>query len=913
MNVKKLTAALSKRGKMQFKEHRDLARGIGADSMVLLKNKDILPMNRGKIALFGAGAVDTLFCGIIFNHVYTDGNVNVRDGLLNNGFTFTTDSWLNKMEKAVKQFEKQEKGLSRAGKAYIGHTGLIEEVPISVADMAEAILGTDTCIYVVRHGITLGATNSKGNEYQLTETEESNLQLITSSFKNVILVLNSCMLELASLARMKNIKAIIYMGIPGMEAGNALADVLTGAVNPSGRLTCTWAKKYKDYSTCYSPAILSKSMEKNEIDYKEGIYVGYRYFDAFDVAPLYPFGYGLSYTSFDMELEYLEANWMAVLLRIKVTNTGNSAGRQVVQVYCTQPQGNIEKAYQILVGFGKTGKLKPGEYEDITIKIPPISLCCFDEDTTAWVMEKGDYLFRIGANSRDTKLSGKVVLDKTTIIKKVVNVVHPTKDLEFIDPPPRKEEETGYIMVASLSGDDYNSQNKSVELENEFTTYVPEGSNYTSYVNTNSYEGTQKIHENIEYIKPCGSATFIDVIKKKVPIEGFVASLSPEILARIVVGVTSEAKLDNESRFNFSFNIDRKNLGISSQTTAQFENTLGIPSVSIADGPSGLRIEGVACTCFPAPMNMAQTWDMGAMIRMGRAYGREMEYYDIDYTIAPALNISRNPMRNRTYEFYSEEPSLAGVMGAGFIMGIQRYEGRNAIVKNLLTYNQESGTSDVNICMTRRAMAELYMRSFGACLFIGKPAGILDSGNKVNGVFASSRRGINTDIIRNDLGFTGFIMSDWGSASDKAEDLMAGCDMIMPGFDPDKILEAMMETPPSFAEDGYVTTVQKAYAYGEPMINYENWGSFYLDKQGEAMVTTRVEANVTLNPRISKLEKEGFCSVSNEADGSRIITYKCVNRGAFLALGDLQQAVMHILMTIKDSAAMKKLIDTTNI
>ena len=308
MDIKRLRGVFSKTSKMQFPEHRDVVRGLGADGMVLLKNSGILPMNKGNVALFGAGAVDTVICGLYFNYVFTDSTVNVKEGLLNNGFTLTTDSWLSKMEKAVKLNEKKEKQVAKKGLAFEGKRCRTPEVPISVADMAEAILGTDTCIYVVRHGIISEGEEGGENQYQLTETELSNIGLIASSFKNVILVINSCMLELSSVARMKSIKAIIYMGVPGMEAGNSLADVLTGAVNPSGRLTATWAKKYKDYSTCYSPSVLNKSAKSNEIDYKDGIFVGYRYFDAFDVTPLFPFGFGLSYTSFDMELEYLEAS-----------------------------------------------------------------------------------------------------------------------------------------------------------------------------------------------------------------------------------------------------------------------------------------------------------------------------------------------------------------------------------------------------------------------------------------------------------------------------------------------------------------------------------------------------------------------------------------------------------------------------
>jgi len=907
MNLQDIRGVFSKSNKMQFPEHRDLVRQLGADSMVLLKNSDVLPMTRGKVALFGAGAVDTVCCGIFYNYVYTDKNINVKEGLESNGFTLTTSSWLSKMEKEVKMVEKANKNV-REERFFSGKRVEVAEVPISVADMAEAILGTDTCIYVVRRHPTNEPVGP--SEYQLTEEEQENLKLISGSFKNVILVLNSGMMELASVARMKAVKAIILMGYPGMEAGDCIADIISGAVNPSGRLGCTWAKKYKDYSTCINQ---SKHKEVNEIDYKEGIYVGYRYFDAFDVTPLYPFGYGQSYTTFDIRLEYFEASWMGINFRVKVTNTGNCAGREVVQIYCTHPNGKLEKPYQVLNGFGKTGKLKPGDSEEITIKTPIISFCSFDEETTSWIMEKGDYLFRIGSNSRDTKVCAKMILDKLTTIKKVSYVLPPKKKLEFLTPPPRAEEEVGYVLVASLSSDDYNSDKREVIPKSEFTTYVPEGSNYTSYVNNNRYEIPFRAHENVEYVQPCGFTTFFDVIKGNVSIEEFVSSLSPEILARLVAGEVNESKLYSENRFNFEFNFDKNKLPVAARTTSQFATTLGIPGVAIADGPSGLHIRNTCCTCFPSPMNMGQTWDMSAMVRMGRAYGREMEYYDIDYCLAPPLNINRNPMKSRGYEFYSEDPAHAGVLGAGFCMGVKRYEGRDVIMKNLPTFNQENDRHDININVSRRAFGELYLRSFSACQYTIHPAGVINTGNRINGDFATSQRGLNTEIIRDDWGFTGFVMSDWGSRSEKAYDLHAGCDLIMPGFDPDKILEAMMDVPPTFGEDGYVTVVEKAHLYGIPMIRYENWGSFLLDKKGKDFVLTKVPADVELSDKVLEKQKQGLCKIDVEMDGTKTITYQGINRGAYFALGELQQAVIHLLLVIKDSAAMKKLMKQANI
>ena len=187
------------------------------------------------------------------------------------------------------------------------------------------------------------------------------------------------------------------------------------------------------------------------------------------------------------------------------------------------------------------------------------------------------------------------------------------------------------------------------------------------------------------------------------------------------------------------------------------------------------------------------------------------------------------------------------------------------------------------------------------------------SGNRINGQYVSAQKELNTYVLRNDLGFNGFILSDWGAVTEKPYDLIAGCDLIMPGYDPDKILEAMMHTPPTFEPDGYVSQVEKCIVFDEPMIKYEKWGSFKLDKDGEDTCQTTVEPNVVLNEKVELLEKNGLCSVTVAPDGTRTITYKGIDRGAFMALGDLQQAVIHILNTTKNSASMKKILDTANI
>ena len=905
MNLNSIKNTFKGKSKTQFQENRLVSRQLGADSMVLLKNKGILPLKRGKVALFGAGAVDTIYCGNYTNYVFTDGNVSVRDGLAEAGFSFSTTTWLQKMEKQVKRANKEDETLSKIERNEFGVRIHPDEVSISEADIAESIIGTDVCIYVIRRD-----TRESENEsyYSLTKTESDNLKVISNTFENIVLVINSSPLEVAGIARMKNVKAIVYMGIPGMEAGNSLADILTGAVNPNGRLSFTWAKKYKDYPT-FSKRNLKFNNGVCEVDFKEGIYVGYRYFDSYDVAPLYPFGYGMSYTTFSFEATYFEANWINMLLRVNVTNIGEHSGREVVQLYVSSPDGRLSKPYQELKSFVKTGKLKPNETEEITLKVPIMSLCSFDDDRNAWVLEGGDYIFRVGHDSKDTKVVAKMVLDQTVNIKTIVNVMNPTKEMSFMSPPPRAKEETGFIMVASLSAKGYNSQKKIIPLKKEVETYVFEGSKYTSTVNKNDKEWPFKTREKIEYIKPTPNMTFFDVVYGRYSVEEFVTTLSPQVLARIVCGATDESLYPVDSRFKSQIKTNKRNRKGCLHTTSQYEKMLGIPSVEICYGASGIHLSQIEATSFPSPMNMAQTWDMDAMVRQGRAYGREMEQLGIDYCLAPDLNINRMPMQGRAYECYSEDPALAGVMGAGFTIGVKRYDGRNVIMKHLVCQTKENENVVMNYNIGKRAFAEIYLRPFSICQYIVKPAGIMNSAHMINGKFASNQRGMNTDIIRTDWGWEGFVMTDIGTASDKGMDIHGGCDLILPGYDPDRILEAMIEAPPTFTEDGYVQRVNKGFVFGVPTIRYDCWGSFVPDKDGTETLKTEVPCDMQLNPIIPSLIDEGICTVKLRDDGIQEVEYKGYNRGAYLCLGDLQQAAIHILTEIKNSASMQRLMD----
>lgn len=893
--------------KAPYFDNIELARKMSADGMVLLKNDGVLPLKVGKIALFGAGAVDTIFCGTFSNYVNNPDKVNVAEGLKNGGFTFSTEVWLEKMQKATIKAAKDITGIPAGVRTIAGVVKHAPEVPISEADLAESRLGTETCIYVLRRETVQNRDRAYApGDFLLSEVEQENLKKITASFKNVILVLNSGIIELGNWARSKAISGIILMGIPGMEAGNSLCDILTGTVNPSGRLTDTWAKKYKDYPACTS--FSKKNRDSEEIDYKEGIFVGYRYFDTFDVSPLYPFGYGLSYTKFSYEMTYFEANWFNIVIKVKVKNIGKVSGRNVVQIYCSAPSNGLEKPYQQLIAFRKTEELQPGQSVEERIMVPTKSLASFNEKKSAWVMDRGEYIIRIGGNSRDTMATAKIVLNRQTVTRSVANVIAPEHDLDYIPVPERERENIKTIYTAKLNGDDFSGHTKPVKNMDEVVTYVQEGSNYRSYVNENKCEILFRCKERIEYLKPISSHTFLDVVTGRAKMEDFVASLSPEVLARICCGSYEETLKETESRLAIKFK-PRKKVDFAGKVTGQFKSTLGIPDVNFIDGPAGIHAPNVDATCYPSASTIASTWDVDLIEEFGKAYGREMKYYGVDFCLAPALNIHRDPMAGRAFEYYSEDPLVTGSCGAAFVKGVQSIPGCGAVVKHFAVYNIERDNMVINCNVTRRALREIYLKGFEICIMTSHPKGVMNSRNKINGVHSSSRRALNMDILRAEWKFNGLVLSEWGTDSQKAYDIHAGCDLIMPGFNPDKILHAMMNVRTEFEEDGYVKETVRKNSFGRPLIVYDSWGSFEPAANGKDVIVSHVDKGVELNPRIAELEKEGICTVLTNEDGSKAVSYKGFHRGAFLALGDLQLAVFHILSAISDTVTMKDMLE----
>ncbi|MBN1316429.1 MAG: fibronectin type III-like domain-contianing protein, partial [Anaerolineales bacterium] len=509
-------------------------------------------------------------------------------------------------------------------------------------------------------------------------------------------------------------------------------------------------------------------------DYKEGIYVGYRYFDTLNVEPRYEFGYGLSYTRFQIEFVDAVINKNNATIKVRVQNTGDTyIGKEVVQLYVSCPQNKLAKEYQRLAAFAKTKELKPGESQELDMVIDMASLASYDQERAGYILEPGDYIVRVGNSSRNTTPFAVLALDGDVVVSKHTNICKPQFKIEEIQPPK--------------------------------ITYMDDLSNIVRLkVKATDFETV-----TFEYKSPpVYSDSKVDPILEKLTIKD---------MAELVVGASMNATLFSANYFNAP--------GAAGNTTSKLVKQ-GIINVTLSDGPSGLRLQKTSAinrrgrvrmidaqldimnhfpkivkrflfgnpddtliyqftTAFPAPLAMAQTWNTGLLEEMGRAVGTEMAEYGITYWLAPALNIHRNPLCGRNYEYYSEDPLLTGKMAAAVTRGLQSLEGQYATLKHFVANNQEDGRRHVSSNVGERALREIYLRGFEIAVREGNARGVMSSYNRVNGVYTANSYDLCTRVLRNEWGFDGVVMTDWMSTdrglADNGLCIKANNDLIMPG------------------------------------------------------------------------------------------------------------------------------------
>ncbi len=807
------------------REHRVIARKAVAEGIVLLENNGVLPLEKGsRVALYGGGARHTIKGGTGSGMVHNRSNVSIYDGLKNAGFPITTEDWLDAYdEEYSKCYEKWKAYLyeiSEPGnreslyRAHASHPMQMPEgEPVVKTD-------TDTAIYVISRVSGEGADRkAEPGDYFLSEQEEADLKHITACYPNTVVILNVGGIIDLSFLETYSIAALVLLSQAGMEGGNALADILSGAVAPSGRLTDTWAYHYEDYPS--SATFSHNNGNIIEEKYYEGIYVGYRYFDSFEVEPRYPFGYGMSYTTFDVTTENAEwkpdAEAKTIAVTVKVTNTGSRAGKEVVQVYAACPSGKLKKERKRLAAFGKTALLQPGASETLCLEVPTALLESYRTGKAAYCLEAGDYDILVGTSSRDVTLAARLTLTETAETEHLTNICPLLDALKEIRPEQEKEERWAA---------------KREQMWEEKKAEIP-----LLFLDEKGL-----VRDGKSAAAGCENAPSRKEAKEKAA--ELVRKLTPEEKTALVCGRTSGGSQEIIGAAAVTVP------GAAGETTASLLEKYGVANVILADGPAGIRLQahyqknpsdgtvyGMTdyerfenrifgteflhddgedyyqyCSAIPVGTLLAQSFDTNLLEEVGRMIGKELETFGVTLWLAPGMNIHRNPLCGRNFEYYSEDPLVSGKIAAALTRGVQSQYGVGTTIKHYACNNQEENRRGVSSIVSERALREIYLKGFEIAIKESQPKAIMTSYNKVNGVHTANSYDLCTTAARKEWGFEGIIMTDWTTTnadggSSAAKCIAAGNDLVMPGTETDRreILDALTAENDQYLDENDLT------------------------------------------------------------------------------------------------------------
>lgn len=707
-----------------YKPLAELSREVAADGAVLLKNKDnVLPLSVDrKVSVFGRTQINYYKCGTgSGGAVHTEYEVNILEGLLNNENINVNTELVDVYKNWIKENPFD------SGDGWTMPWAQLEMVP-DEETVKNASEKSDTAVIVI--GRTAGeckdASAEKGSWF-LSEEEEQLLEIVSKYFDKTVAVLNVGNIIDMNWVDKYDIKSVLYVWQGGQEGGNAVADVLSGAVNPSGKLADTIAYSIEDY-----PAHNNFGDEKLNC-YKEDIYVGYRYFETFAKdRVMYPFGFGLSYTEFTMNTEKAEEDDGIITIDVSVKNTGERAGREVVQVYFEAPQGKLGKSARELCGFAKTAVIQPGETETVSIKIKVCDMAAYDDSgisghKACYVLEAGRYNLYAGRCVRCAEMVLTYDVAETIVTEELEEAMAPELDFEVMYPDFSDGKAKPAYRGVSKRTVDYN----------------------------------KRIAENLPKEIPFGGDKGIklsDVKSGKNTMEEFVSQMNDEDLRCIITG---EGMCSPKSRPG--------NTGVFGGVTKRLDS-MGVPVIALCDGPSGIRMDnGDMATSMPNGTLIACTWDTKAAEKLYEYVSIELCVHHFDSLLGPGMNIHRYPLNGRNFEYMSEDPYLTGKICAALVRGVGVY-GNSATIKHFAANNQELNRYAVDSVVSERALREIYLKAFEIAVKEGNAKSLMTSYNPINGHWAAVNYELNTVILRQQWGYDGFVMTDWGTKLAENED-----------------------------------------------------------------------------------------------------------------------------------------------
>ena len=757
------------------KKHIDYLRANAAECALFLKRDDAFPVNTpGSVALYGNGARNTVKGGPGSGDVDSRFFASFEEGFKEAGFRLISENWLNSYDRIFKENYKKYVKETKTAARKAGYMALVFSMGYFPAEPEYNMplsKEADIAVYV------LARNSGEGNDRRLipgdvylSETEIRDILWLNENYERFMLVLNvGGVMDLTPIASVRN---ILYISQLGVVTGNILPDIILGRANPSGKLTTSWARP-EDYSTFENFGKLQ------EVEYKEGIFVGYRFFDGSDKKPLYPFGYGRSYSDFEIGYESARMQDSRVIVRANVTNVSEIPGKEVVQLYMAEPAGELPKAVKQLVSFVKTRELGAGEAETVELSFDMKAFAAYSEEKAAYILEKGDYILKIGNSSDNVVNAVCIRLESDVTVRQCRSKMGKPGFADYVPSERRKEFADGIDVIVMDAG----------VVETEIVIYKRD-----------------------EYKEPAlDSLTDEELMKLTLGHhgKGFAAIVGESCVH--AVGAAGETCLSVSAvdksitmadgpaglRLKSAYGIDEKgiyNISIDPMWKKMME-FLPKASELFMKPPKNRHgeVHYQYTTAIPIGTAIAQSFNLEFATELGNLVAEEMDMFGVDLWLAPALNIHRNICCGRNFEYYSEDPLVSGKMATAITKGVQSHPGRGTTIKHVLCNNQELNRNNGDSRVSERALREIYLRGFEICIKEADPKALMTSYNLVNGIHTSESYDLVNDILRCELKYTGLIMTDWIASGRtlcrKAvhpapyahNNILAGNDLTMPG------------------------------------------------------------------------------------------------------------------------------------
>ena len=734
------------------KKHTEAVKKSLAECTVLLKKDGTFPLEQpGKIAAFGSGVRYTVKGGTGSGEVNSHYAVNIEEGLKQAGFEITTGAWLDAYDRtrveAKEAFIRRMKAEAKAAHQNVMMYAMGKAMPEPNYEIPLEGEG-DTAIYV------LSRISGEGNDrpveegdIKLSTSEKRDILALNAQYSKFMLVLNvGGVVDLSDVMEVKNILVLSQLGV---DTGTALADILLGKQNPSGKLTTTWAA-WNQYVS------MDDFEDIDDTAYHEGIYVGYRYFDTFDKKELFPFGYGLSYTEFTVEPTGVSVEGEEITVSAQVTNTGKFAGKQVVQIYVSAPYGKLDKAYQDLCGFVKTGELAPGEKQEVSVRFKLSDYASYDEESASYILDEGNYIVRMGTNCKETLPVALLRLEETVTICEAKNVLGTPGFTDLRAEAKEAENIPADVAVFAIPADVFAKKTVNYDTKEEI---LPE-------VDALSVEEAALMNIGGFDPKKSGLASIIGAASSKVcgaagESTSYVKDFPTLVMADGPAGL----------RLAKAYFTDQKGLHAVGQSgiPESFLDYMSKPMLFFSklfmgggkEPKAGTEIKYQYCTAIPIGTAIAQSFNTELAEMYGDIVGSEMEMFGVHLWLAPALNIHRSIRCGRNFEYYSEDPLISGLMAAAITKGVQKHPGCGTTIKHYAANNKELNRYTNDSQVSERAMREIYTKGFGICVKKVQPHAVMTSYNLLNGTHTAEHKGLIEDILRAEYGYEGIVMTDW--------------------------------------------------------------------------------------------------------------------------------------------------------